>query len=39
MTDLQTFTLAFALVWGALAAYMLRLHQLARKLEDRLGPR
>lgn len=36
MTDLQSFALAFALVWGALAAYLLRLHVLARRLEERL---
>lgn len=35
MTDLQTFTLAFALVWGGLAAYLLRLHALVRRLERR----
>lgn len=37
--DLTTFTLAFALVWGGLAAYLLRLHLLARRLEARLPPR
>lgn len=36
MTDLQSFALAFALVWGALAAYLLRLHLLARSLEARI---
>lgn len=35
MTDLQTFALAFALVWGGLAAYLLYLHGLARRLEGR----
>lgn len=34
MSDLQTFTLAFGLVWGGLAVYLLRLHALARKLEE-----
>ena len=38
-SDLTTFALAFALVWGGLAAYLVRLHLLARKLEERLGPR
>lgn len=33
MTDLQSFALAFALVWGGLAAYLLWLHALARRLE------
>lgn len=33
MSDLETFTLAFGFVWAALAAYLLRLHALARKLE------
>jgi hypothetical protein len=37
MSDLTTFALAFALVWGGLAAYLLRLHLLARRLEDRMG--
>lgn len=36
-TDLQTFALAFALVWGGLAAYMIRLHLLARRLEREAG--
>lgn len=35
MTDLQTFALAFAVVWAGLAAYLLRLHALARRLEAR----
>lgn len=39
MTDLQSFALAFALVWGLLAAYLLRLHALARRLEERLDRR
>jgi hypothetical protein len=32
-TDLQSFTLAFLIVWGGLAAYFARLHALARRLE------
>jgi CcmD family protein len=35
-TDLQTFALAFTLVWLGLAAYLLRLHALARRLEARM---
>lgn len=35
MTDLQSFALAFALVWGGLAAYLLYLHALARRLEGK----
>lgn len=35
-SDLTTFTLAFAIVWGGLAAYLVRLHLLARSLEARL---
>lgn len=35
-SDLKTFALAFALVWGALAAYLVRLHLLARRLEGRI---
>lgn len=35
LNDLQTFALAFALVWGGLAAYLVRLHLLARRLEAR----
>lgn len=38
-SDLTTFALAFALVWGGLAAYMLRLHLLTRRLEARLPRR
>lgn len=37
MTDLQSFALAFALVWGGLAAYLVYLHALARRLARR-GP-
>ena len=33
MTDLQTFALAFGIVWLGLAAYFVRLHALARRLE------
>lgn len=36
MTDLQTFALAFGIVWTALALYLLRLHLLARRLGERL---
>lgn len=36
MSDLATFTLAFLIVWGGLAAYLVRLHLLARGLEERL---
>lgn len=35
-TDLQTFALAFFLVWGGLAAYLLYLHRLALRLEARM---
>lgn len=35
--DMTTFALAFALVWGSLAAYLVRLHLLARRLEARLA--
>lgn len=38
-TDLQTFTLAFAIVWGGLAAYLLHLHRLALRLRARLDER
>ena len=37
MTDLQTFALAFALVWGGLAAYLLWLHRESRRLARRLA--
>ena len=33
MTDLQSFALAFIVVWGGLGAYLLYLHALARRLE------
>lgn len=36
-TDLQTFALAFGLVWGLLAAYLVRLHLAQRHLEERLA--
>lgn len=36
-SDLTTFTLAFAAVWGGLALYGFRLHRLARGLETRLA--
>lgn len=36
-SDLATFTLAFAIVWGGLAVYLVRLHLLARRLEARLA--
>lgn len=32
-TDLQTFALAFALVWGGLAAYLLWLHRRIQQAE------
>lgn len=32
-TDLQTFTLAFAIVWGGLGGYLLWLHARMRRLE------
>lgn len=32
MTDLQSFALAFLVIWGGLAAYLLYLHALARRL-------
>ena len=35
-SDLATFALAFAFVWGGLAAYLAWLHVLARRLEARL---
>ena len=35
MTDLQSFTIAFAAVWGGIAAYMLWLHAKLRALEAR----
>lgn len=35
-TDLQTFAIAFAVVWGGLALYLLRLHLAARRLGERL---
>lgn len=35
-TDPQTFAIAFGIVWGALALYLLRLHLKARRLEERL---
>ena len=35
-TDLQTFAIAFGIVWGALALYLLRLHHLANRIEARL---
>lgn len=34
--DLQTFAIAFGIVWGALALYLLRLHLLATRLGARL---
>lgn len=37
MTDLQTFALAFGIVWAALAAYLVRLHLLARRLQAELS--
>jgi CcmD family protein len=36
MNDLQTFTLAFAVVWLGMGAYLLRLHRLASRLARRL---
>ena len=39
MTDLATFALAFAVVWIGLALYLVRLHLLARRLEQRLRGR
>ncbi|HUR69533.1 MAG TPA: CcmD family protein [Candidatus Thermoplasmatota archaeon] len=33
MTDLQSFTAAFLVVWGALAAYLLWLHAKLRRLQ------
>lgn len=38
LSDMRAFALAFALVWGGLAAYLVRLHLLARSLEKRLPP-
>lgn len=35
MTDLQSFLVAFGIVWGALAAYMLWLDRRLRALERR----
>lgn len=37
-SDLTTFAIAFAVVWGGLAAYLVRLHLLAKRLEARLPP-
>ena len=37
MDDLQTFTLAFAIVWIALALYLVRLHTLLRRVERQAG--
>ena len=39
MTDLQTFALAFGILWIGLAAYLIRLHVLARRLQDQLAGR
>lgn len=39
MSDLATFALAFAIVWIGLALYLVRLHLLARRLEERLQGR
>lgn len=33
MTDLQSFALAFAIVWGGLAGYLAWLHARIRRLE------
>lgn len=38
-SDLATFALAFAFVWGGLAAYLLWLHALARRLEAKVNAR
>lgn len=38
-SDPASFALAFALVWGGLGAYLLRLHLLARRLERQMGPK
>jgi CcmD family protein len=35
MTDLQSFMLAFAVVWGGLAGYMLWLHRRLAALEGK----
>lgn len=35
MTDLQSFLVAFLVVWGALGAYLLWLDRRVRALEDR----
>jgi CcmD family protein len=35
--DLQTFAIAFTIVWGALAAYLLYLHRLERRIETELS--
>lgn len=39
MDDLTTFGLAFAALWIGLAAYLVRLHLLARRLERELAAR
>lgn len=36
LTDLQTFALAFAAVWGGLGFYLLHLHRAAARLAERL---
>jgi hypothetical protein len=36
MTDLQTFAFAFSVLWIGLAADLVRLHLLARRLQEQL---
>lgn len=35
--DMLTFAIAFTIVWGALAGYLLYLHRLERRIEGELA--
>ncbi len=38
-TDMQTFALAFTVVWGGLALYLVHLHRITRRLEAEVKAR